>query len=74
MSSRRRLSLHARWNKDLSITLYARGKKICSYPMIVPIHTSKEDAIRGFATGWFGSENPADWRIRWTYPAAKRAA
>ena len=54
----------ARWNKDLTVTLYASGKKLIKVN-IGYWHKSADEAIAPFCAGWFGSDNPADWRVKW---------
>lgn len=61
MSIRKPASIHARWNKDLTITLYCRGRKI--YRTRKGRIESPKD-IQPFLDGWFG-ENPQI--VRWTY-------
>lgn len=52
-------SITARRNKDLSISLYARGGKVFK----TRAAASRED-VAAFLSGWFGDEKQ---RVRWVY-------
>lgn len=55
----RRASITARWNKDLSISLYARGGKVFKTRAPAGPHD-----VSAFLSGWFGDEKQ---RVRWVY-------
>jgi hypothetical protein len=56
-------ALHCVWNIDLSITIYAGGKKIFKTSWV----DGKESA-ESFIKGWFGEH---EHNVRWTYTNSK---
>jgi len=55
------LALVARWNKDLSITLYCRGRKVARYETG---SLGAKESAEAFISGWFG-DHPK--RVRWVF-------
>lgn len=53
----------ARWNKDLTVTLYANGIAVLKRMRLIG---GKSD-IDPFLIGWFGTEDRSQWRVRWVY-------
>lgn len=62
MSARKPLALTARWNKDLTITLYCQGRKV--FRTRKGAHRDPREEIAAFLDGWFG-EHPN--KVRWIY-------
>jgi hypothetical protein len=56
----------ARWNKNLTITLYVDGRAVCKR-IRVWAGESPTDAISGFCEGWFKTADRSKWNIRWIY-------
>ena len=59
MTNRKPPALTARWNKDLTITIYCNGRKIHKTR-----YTSSKSEMKPFFDGWFG-ESPHN--VRWIY-------
>ena len=49
------------WNADLTLSFYAGKKLIVGR---VKMYDRLEASIKPIMTGWFNSENPADWNYR----------
>lgn len=62
MTTRRPTQIHARWNKDLTITLYAGGRKL--FRTRKGSYTPPKEDIQPFLDGWFG-DHPQN--IRWSF-------
>lgn len=52
----------ARWNKDLSVSLYARGKLVQKIPYRT--WADPREHAEAFMDGWFDGE---PHRVRWVY-------
>lgn len=64
-------AIHAVWNKDMSISLFARGKLV--FKADAPGFALQ--SARAFMIGWFDNENLLQHRVRWTFqkPPAHKA-
>lgn len=56
-------TITARWNKDLTVTLYARGRVVLKRKKLL---TGKRD-IDPFLRGWFNTDDRSKWKVRWVY-------
>jgi hypothetical protein len=56
------MTIHARWNKDLTITLRAGGRKV--FRTRKGSALSPKETIQVFLDGWFGGK---PHRVRWTF-------
>ncbi len=61
------LPLRARWNADMSITLYAHHTKVAKFASVF----ARQD-VDNYCEGWFGTTDKTQWRIRWTYVESKK--
>ena len=62
MTTARKIKLHRVWNKDGTVTIFARGKKVWKSRAYDTGNSSQH-----FMEGWFGTSDQTQWNFRQTF-------
>lgn len=66
-TTRRPAPIRARWNADLSITLYSHHTKVAKFKGV-----DARRSVEDFCAGWFGTADQKEWRISWAFAESRK--